>query len=88
MGLSQSALANKLRLLTVSPEIRTAAEEAQLTERHIRALLRLQSREQQLEMIGEIQKKSAHRQPDRAQSGADPEEEETKAKAARNGTLR
>lgn len=56
MGLSQSALANKLRLLTVSPEIRTAAEEAQLTERHIRALLRLQSREQQLEMIGEIQK--------------------------------
>ena len=54
MGLSQSALANKLRLLTVSPQVRTAAEEAALTERHIRALLRLEKEQDQLRMISEI----------------------------------
>lgn len=57
MGLSQSALANKLRLLTVKPEIRAAAERAQLTERHVRALLRLQDQQQQLTLIREIEEK-------------------------------
>ncbi len=54
MGLSQSALANKLRLLTVEPMVRDAAEQAGLTERHVRALLRLEKQEQQLALIEEI----------------------------------
>ncbi|HIV87430.1 MAG TPA: ParB/RepB/Spo0J family partition protein [Candidatus Pygmaiobacter gallistercoris] len=54
MGLSQSALANKLRLLNLSGEVRTAAEEAGLTERHVRALLRLEKETDQLGLISEI----------------------------------
>jgi ParB family chromosome partitioning protein len=41
LGLSQSAVANKLRLLRLSPRLLDAALEAGLTERHARALLRL-----------------------------------------------
>lgn len=54
LGLSQSALANKLRLLTLSQEIRTACEEARLTERHIRALLRLPEEAMQKKVIDTI----------------------------------
>ena len=42
LGKSQSAVANKLRILRHSQEILTALREAKLTERHARALLRLQ----------------------------------------------
>ena len=48
LGISQPALANKLRLLTLQPDVRAACEAAGLTGRHIRALLRLQTPEQQL----------------------------------------
>ncbi|MCI8593960.1 MAG: ParB/RepB/Spo0J family partition protein [Oscillospiraceae bacterium] len=41
VGKSQSAVANKLRLLKLSPDIITLARSAGLTERHARALLRL-----------------------------------------------
>lgn len=40
LGMSQSAVANKLRLLKHPPEILTALEETGLSERHARALLR------------------------------------------------
>ena len=43
LGKSQSAVANKLRLLRHSPEVLTALREAGLTERHARALLKLGS---------------------------------------------
>ena len=41
VGKSQSAIANKLRLLTLSPELRGLISKANLTERHARELLRL-----------------------------------------------
>ncbi len=41
LGLSQSAVANKLRLLKLSPEALQLLRRAGLTERHARALLRL-----------------------------------------------
>lgn len=41
IGLSQSAVANKLRLLKLSPELLDDLRQAGLTERHARALLRL-----------------------------------------------
>lgn len=41
IGKSQSAVANKLRLLRLSPEVLTLLREHGMTERHARALLRL-----------------------------------------------
>ena len=43
IGKSQSAVANKLRLLKLSPAVLSLLREAGLTERHARALLRLDS---------------------------------------------
>ena len=47
LGLSQSAVANKLRLLRLPPDILAALHDKGLTERHGRALLRLGSAEEQ-----------------------------------------
>ena len=41
LGKSQSAIANKVRILKLSPEVRKLLSEHHLTERHARALLRL-----------------------------------------------
>ncbi len=41
LGMAQSTLSNKLRLLNLSPEIQERITKARLTERHARALLRL-----------------------------------------------
>lgn len=54
LGKSQSAIANKLRLLKHSDSTLSALREAGLTERHARALLRLRSEEEKLAAIGEI----------------------------------
>ena len=57
LGYSQAAVANKLRLLRLSPEMRTRLIAAGMTERHARALLRLDNRAQReaalTRMIGE-----------------------------------
>lgn len=50
LGKSQSAIANKLRLLKLSEEMRSKIAEHNLTERHCRALLRL-SREESREKV-------------------------------------
>lgn len=57
VGKSQSAIANKLRLLRHSDPVLAALREAQLTERHARALLRLPDEETKLAAIREIQAK-------------------------------
>ena len=46
LGKSQSALSNKLRLLRLPADVRYFIEKEGLTERHARALLRLQSEKQ------------------------------------------
>lgn len=51
VGKKQSTIANKLRLLNLSPEIRTVLKEKQLTERHGRALLKLKNKEQQEQVL-------------------------------------
>ena len=48
LGKSQSAIANKLRLLRHSPPVLEALRKASLTERHARALLKLPSETQKL----------------------------------------
>ena len=47
IGKSQSAVANKLRLLKLPPDVLALLREHHFTERHARALLRLESEEQQ-----------------------------------------
>ena len=57
LGKSQSAIANKLRLLRHSDPVLAALREAQLTERHARALLRLPDEETKLAAIRQIREK-------------------------------
>ena len=54
MGKSQSAVANKLRLLRHSPPVLEALRNAQLTERHARAMLRLPTEQQKLAVIATV----------------------------------
>ena len=56
LGKSQSAVANKLRLLRHSDAVLSALRESGLTERHARALLRLSTEETKLSAISEIAK--------------------------------
>lgn len=56
IGKSQSAVANKLRLLKHSPKVLEALRAGELTERHARALLRLPSEPQKLRAIETIVK--------------------------------
>ena len=51
LGKSQSAIANKLRLLRHSPQVLQALREGNLTERHGRALLKLPTEEAKLAAI-------------------------------------
>lgn len=54
LGLSQSAVANKLRLLKLPPDILAALRDKGLTERHGRALLRLGTPEEQRAALAAI----------------------------------
>ena len=54
LGKSQSAIANKLRLLKHSPQVLEALRQADLTERHARALLKLSTDYQKLQAIATI----------------------------------
>ena len=51
VGKKQSTIANKLRLLRLSPNVRKVLNEAELTERHARALLKLNTEEEQLKVL-------------------------------------
>jgi len=56
LGKSQSAVANKLRILRHSDAVLSAIREAGLTERHARALLKLRTEEETLSAIVRIAK--------------------------------
>ena len=51
VGKSQSTLANKLRLLKLAPQVRQLLQQERLSERHARALLKLESSEEQEEVL-------------------------------------
>lgn len=55
LGKSQSAVANKLRLLRHSPEVLAAVKRAGLSERHARALLRLPTEPEKMAAISVIE---------------------------------
>lgn len=54
MGLSQSAIANKLRLLNLDEEVQDALLNNQISERHARSLLVLESHEEQKEWLKKV----------------------------------
>ncbi|MTI93901.1 MAG: nucleoid occlusion protein [Firmicutes bacterium] len=54
IGKSQSTIANKMRLLKLAPEIRSALVDAQLSERHARALLKLPDDESREKVLNKI----------------------------------
>lgn len=54
VGKSQSSVANKLRLLKLSPLVKKLIRDYNLSERHARALLSLNSEEEQVEVIRSI----------------------------------
>ena len=58
IGKSQSAVANKLRLLKLPPDVLTLLREGGATERHARALLRLETEELQREGARQAVKQS------------------------------
>jgi len=58
LGRSPSAVANKLRLLRLSPACREILTNSALSERHARALLRLEDEEERRAALGHIAKNS------------------------------
>ena len=54
LGRGQSYIANKLRLLTLSPEIEARILASGVSERHARALLRLESDEDRLRVLDTV----------------------------------
>lgn len=56
VGRSQSMVANKLRLLRLSPKVRKEISTQLLSERHLRALLRLKNQDDQLDVLNKIYK--------------------------------
>lgn len=54
LGKSQSAIANKLRLLRHSPQVLSAIREGGLTERHARALLKIPTESEKMAAIATI----------------------------------
>lgn len=54
MGKSQAAVSNKIRLLTLPDEIQDALLKEQISERHARALLNIEDKEKQKEMLKKV----------------------------------
>ncbi|SMC91472.1 nucleoid occlusion protein [Sporomusa malonica] len=57
VGKNQSTIANKLRLLKLAPEIRQSVVGQNLTERHARALLKLDDTQVQMEVLDGVKEK-------------------------------
>ena len=54
MGISQSAISNKLRLLSLAPEVQQALMENKISERHARSLLQITDAEEQVKWLNRI----------------------------------
>ncbi|MDD4688129.1 MAG: nucleoid occlusion protein [Eubacteriales bacterium] len=58
VGKTQATIANKIRILRLEPSVKKVLREYDLTERHARALLRLETEELRLKALGRIVKAS------------------------------
>lgn len=57
VGKSQSTIANKLRLLKLSPRVKKSVRELELTERHARAILPIKNEDEQMKVLHIIYEK-------------------------------
>ena len=80
MGKSQSAVANKIRLLSLSDAVQDALLKEQISERHARTLLNIDDPKKQKEMLKKvIDTKMSVRQLEEAIKGENPKEEKKEA---------
>ncbi len=78
MGKSQSAVANKLRLLSLPDEIIEALLKEKISERHARSLLKLSTAQEQKDMLNKIiENKMTVRQVEEEIKGNNKEESDT-----------
>lgn len=54
MGLSQSTIANKLRLLNLTEEVQNALSQEKISERHARSLLAITNKDEQIKWLNRI----------------------------------
>lgn len=54
LGISQSSVANKVRLLNLAEEVQEALMNEKISERHARSLLQLSDKEEQINMLNKI----------------------------------
>lgn len=54
MGVSQSAISNKIRLLSLADEVQNAILEGKISERHARSLLKVEKHEDQITLLNRI----------------------------------
>ena len=54
MGISQSTLANKLRLLNLAPEVQDALMQGKISERHARSLLMVDDKLRQISLLNRV----------------------------------
>ncbi|OWZ83480.1 nucleoid occlusion protein [Natranaerobius trueperi] len=82
LGRSQSTIANKLRLLKLSDQVKSKVNQLDITERHARTLLKLPSEDLQLELLGQVEneKLNVKQTEERAKVLLQTEEEENKDK--------
>lgn len=80
LGKSQSSIANRLRLLRIDAEVREVISREMLTERHARALLKLKTTGEQLEVIHIVVKEGLNvRQTEELIAKGLEKEQETKS---------
>ena len=54
MGISQSSIANKIRLLNLTDEVQNALAEEKISERHARSLLQVTETSQQIDLLNRV----------------------------------
>jgi len=54
MGISQSSIANKIRLLNLTDEVQNALAEEKISERHARSLLQITDNAKQIELLNRV----------------------------------
>ena len=88
LGKGQSTIANKLRLLKLPEEIKSALLEKSITERHARALIPLKNEELQLKVLQEIVEKQLNAKQKEERTAKLLEEEKPKRKAKQKAVSR
>ena len=78
LGISQSSVANKVRLLNLTEEVQEALMSEKISERHARSLLQITNEDEQIEMLNKIiEKRLTVRQLDSEIKNSNKEKQES-----------